>query len=151
MIKIGNSHELIVVKEVDFGFYMDAGDLGEVLLPIKYAPEDLAVDDCITVFLYLDSEGLPIATTQKPVASVGEFAYLNVVDTTDVGAFLDWGLDKDILVPFAEQHRPMEAGHSYLVYLYISDVDGRIIASSKLDKFLDDESHMTLSLNRQWI
>lgn len=139
MITIGQNYDLEVVKAVDFGFYLDAENLGEILLPTKFAHADLVEGDFINVFLYLDSEDRPVATTQKPKARVGEFAYLKVVDTTNVGAFLDWGLDKDILVPFAEQHRPMEAGRSYLVYLYISDIDGRIIASSKVDKFLDDE------------
>ncbi|MBE9567107.1 MAG: GntR family transcriptional regulator, partial [Proteobacteria bacterium] len=138
MITIGQSYELEVIKAVDFGFYLDAQNLGEVLLPLKFAPSDLVEGDSIEVFLYLDSEDRPIATTQKPRAKVGEFAYLKVVDTNKFGAFLDWGLDKDILVPFAEQHRPMEAGRSYLVYLYIGDIDGRITASSKIDKFLDD-------------
>ena len=139
MITIGQSHELEVVKAVDFGFYLDAENLGEILLPTKFAHADLVEGDTVDVFLYLDSEDRPVATTQEPKARVGEFAYLKVVDVTNVGAFLDWGLDKDILVPFAEQHRPMEVGRSYLVYLYIGDIDGRIIASSKIDKFLDDE------------
>jgi len=142
MIEIGQYYDLDVVKKLDFGFYLDANELGNILLPIKYAPQDLKVGDNLEVFLYLDSEGIPIATTQEPWATVGEFAYLNVIDTTPIGAFLDWGLDKDILVPFAEQHRAMEIGHSYLVYIFINNADGRIIASSKIDKFLnDDESH----------
>lgn len=142
MISIGKNYELEVIKSVDFGFYLDAKDLGEVLLPLKHAPEDLEIGDILDVFLYLDSEDRPVATTQKPKARVGEFAYLNVLATTDVGAFLDWGLDKDVLVPFAEQHRPMEKGKSYLVYLYLDKVDERIVASSKIDKFLsDDEPH----------
>ena len=140
MIEIGYYYDLNVVKKVGFGFYLDAENLGNVLLPIKFAPDDLTIGDEIEVFLYLDSEGLPIATTQEAYAAVGEFCYLRVVDITGVGAFLDWGLDKDILVPFAEQHMPMEVGKSYLVYLYISDMDGRIIASSKIDKFLDDNA-----------
>jgi predicted RNA-binding protein (virulence factor B family) len=139
MVTLGRTYELEVVKGVGFGFYLDARDLGEVLLPRKFAPSGLSVGDTIEVFLYRDSDDRPVATTQKPKAHVGEFAYLNVVDTTDVGAFLDWGLDKDLLVPFAEQHRPMEVGHSYLVYLYIDKLDGRIAASSKIDKFLDDD------------
>ncbi len=138
MISIGQIVELEVIKAVDFGFYLDAKDLGEVLLPVKYAPSDLVEGDTIEVFLYLDSAGRPVATNQEPKAVVGEFAYLKVVDVSAVGAFLDWGLDKDVLVPFAEQHRPMEPGHSYLVYIYIG-IDGRISASSKIDKFLDDE------------
>jgi len=140
MLTIGQTYELEVVKAVDFGFYLDAANLGEVLLPVKFAPAELVEGDTIEVFLYLDSEERPVATTQTPKAKVGEFAYLQVVDNTDVGAFLDWGLDKDILVPFAEQHRPMEVGHSYLVYIYVGDIGGRITASSKIDKFIDDEA-----------
>ena len=139
MISIGQTYELEVKRAVEFGFYLDAENLGEILLPVKHSPDDLVEGDSIEVFLYLDSEDRPIATTQKPKAEAGEFAYLKVVDNTRVGAFLDWGLDKDILVPFAEQHLPMEAGHSYLVYIYVGDLDGRITASSKIDKFLDDE------------
>ncbi len=139
MITIGKTYELNVLKKVDFGFYLDAGELGEVLLPRRYAPSDLLVGDSLEVFLYFDSDGLPVATTQKVKVQVGEFAYLKVLAVTDVGAFLDWGLDKDVLVPFAEQHRPMEAGRSYLVYIYIGKADGRIAASSKVDKFIDDE------------
>ncbi len=138
MISIGQIVELEVVKTVDFGFYLDAKNLGEVLLPLKLAPADLVEGDTIDVFLYLDSEGRPIATNQAPKAVAGEFAYLKVVGTSAVGAFLDWGLDKDVLVPFAEQHRPMELDHFYLVHIYIG-IDGRIVASSKIDKFLDDE------------
>lgn len=139
MIKLGQAYELDVVKISDIGVYLDAQNLGEVLLPRKYTPIDLLEGDTINVFLYLDSEDRPVATTQKPKAKVGEFAYLKVVDISHVGAFLDWGLDKDVLVPFAEQHRPMEVGCSYLVYLYLDKLDGRIVASSKIDKFLDDQ------------
>ncbi|MBQ0719224.1 MAG: GntR family transcriptional regulator [Gammaproteobacteria bacterium] len=143
MISIGKNCVLDVVKQVDFGFYLDAGELDNILLPNKSAVGEITVGDAIEVFLYLDSEDRPIATMQKPKACVGEFAYLQVVDSTSVGAFLDWGLDKDVLVPFAEQHRPMEVGKSYLVYLYIDRVDGRIVASSKVDSFLSDDSPHT--------
>lgn len=139
MIDLGHTYELKVVKTVSFGVYLDADDLGEVLLPRKYVPDGLAAGDYVTVFLYLDSEDRPVATTQQPRAEVWEFAYLPVVAITGIGAFLDWGLDKDILVPYAEQHRPMEVGHSYLVYLYIDELDGRITASSRVDKFIDPE------------
>jgi hypothetical protein len=139
MISIGQSYELVVVSIVEFGAYLDADNLGEVLLPRQYMPRALSVGDSVRVFLYLDSEDRPVATTQRPRAKVGEFAYLRVVDNTPVGAFLDWGLDKDLLVPFAEQHRPMEVGHSYLVFVYVDAMDGRIAASSRIEKFLDDE------------
>ncbi len=141
MITIGHEYELDVVKKVEFGFYLDAENLGEVLLPNRFAPPDLAVGDYLVVFLYRDSEDRLVATTQTPKACVGQFAYLKVVANTDVGAFLDWGLDKDVLAPFNEQHRPMQVGHSYLVYLYLDKNDGRIVASSRIDKFLDDECH----------
>lgn len=139
MLKIGRSYELDVVKAVDFGFYLDAENLGEILLPSKFAPKDLVEGDFIEVFLYHDSEGRPVATTQTPKIRVGEFAYLEVVANTSVGSFLDWGLDKDLLVPFSEQHRPMEIGKSYLVHAYINKADDRIVASSNIDKIIDDD------------
>ena len=149
MISLGSTHQLKVVKILDFGFYLDAGELGEVLLPSKHAPKDLSVGDLLYVFLYLDSEDRPIATTKIPKARVGEFAYLKVVARTHVGAFLDWGLEKDVLVPFAEQHRPMDVDKSYIVYLYLDKNDGRIVASSKIDKFLDDEKPHDFSPQEQ--
>ena len=139
MIKVGSTHQLNVIKALDFGFYLDAKELGEVLLPGKHAPNDLVVGSSIYVFLYLDSEDRPIATTKVPKAKVGEFAYLKAVARTHVGTFLDWGLEKDVLVPFAEQHVPMDVDKSYLVYLYLDKNDGRIVASSKINKYLDDE------------
>lgn len=139
-MKLGRSYELEVVKELDFGFYLDAENLGEVLLPNRVVPEGTNVGDSLSVFLYLDSEDRPIATTKKPRAQVGQFAYLRAVETTDFGAFLDWGLDKHILLPFAEQHRKIEVGKSYLVYLYLDERDGRIVASSKIDKFIEDKA-----------
>ncbi len=139
MITVGNYYNLEVVKSVEFGFYLDAKNLGEVLLPGKYATKDTAIGDSLDVFLYLDSEDRPVATTETPFACVGEFAYLRVVATTKVGAFFDWGLEKDLLVPFGEQHVPMVERRSYLLYLYLDKASGRITASSKIDKFLDDE------------
>ena len=139
MITIGHTYVLKVIKLISAGAILDAEDLGEVLLPNKYHPTGLALNDSLEVFIYLDSNNRPIATTQKPKAEVGEFAYLNAIAETDFGIFLDWGLDKDLLVPFGEQHRPMEAGNAYLVYIYVGQADGRITASSKVEKFLDDE------------
>lgn len=139
MIIIGKSYDLEVTKTVDFGVYLAAGDLGEVLLPRRHINNTLRKGDTVHVFLYLDSEDRPVATTQTPKACVGEFAYLPMVASTDVGAFLNWGLDKDVLVPFSEQHRPLEVGKSYLVFLYIDKVDQRITASSKIDKYIDDD------------
>ncbi|QFU22495.1 GntR family transcriptional regulator [Shewanella eurypsychrophilus] len=137
MIQIGKTCTLEVVKLVDFGVYLNAQELGQVLLPRKVAPKECNIGDQVDVFLYLDSEDVVIATTKKPLAQVGQFAYLQAVATGPYGAFLDWGLDKDLLLPFGEQHREIEEGRSYLVYIYTSNVDERIVASSKVDKFLD--------------
>lgn len=139
MIEIGHRYILNVAKVLDQGIYLDAENLGEVLLPRRQVSYELAIGDHVDVFLYLDSEDRFIATTRQPKAEVGEFAYLNVVACTSVGAFLNWGLEKDLWVPFAEQHRPMEVGHSYLVHVYAGK-DQRITASSKIDKFLKDDT-----------
>jgi uncharacterized protein len=148
MIEVGQYNELIVVKKTKFGFYLDAGNLGEVMLPKKHTSENLAVNDIIRVFLTFDSEHRPIATTQEPKACVNEFAYLECVDITSEGAFLDWGLDRDVLVPFAEQHRPMQEGQSYLVYLYLDEIFGGITASSKIDTLIDDEKPSSYKPNQ---
>ena len=138
MISIGKHCRLKVARTVDMGVYLDAKNLGEILLPGKYVDDDVEVGDSINVFLYFDSEDRPVATTETPFASVGEFAYLRALSISKYGAFLDWGLEKDLLVPFSEQLTPMVAGRFYLVYLYIDKASGRITASSKIDKFLDD-------------
>ena len=138
MITVGQYYTLAVSQVVETGYMLDARELGPVLLPKRNAAWPYKAGDEANVFLYLDSDDAPIATTDKPKACVGEFAYLQVVAATDVGAFLDWGLEKDVLVPFAEQHRPLEEGNSYLVYLYLDKIDGRITATSKIDKVLDD-------------
>lgn len=135
MIKIGCFNNLKVVKEVPFGIYLDGEDWGEILLPKKFVPLDTKVHDTLNVFIYFDSEDKIIATTLKPRVLLGHCAYLKVIDVNRVGAFLDWGLDKDLLVPGPEQQKPMEKDKSYLVYVK-QDREGRIIASSKLDYYL---------------
>jgi len=140
MLNIGHSYTLQITRLMPQGAYLNAENLGEVLLPQKYCPDDLADGDHITVFLYHDSQSRPVATTQQPKVEVGQFAYLPVKSNSDFGTFLDWGLEKDLLAPFGEQHRPMETGHSYLVYVYLNKADGRITASSRIDKFLDDDA-----------
>lgn len=139
MTSIGKSATLPVIKTVDFGVYLDADEVGEILLPKRHAPDEVSIGDEINVFIYLDSQDRPVATTQKPKAEVGQFAYLKVTDVNPVGAFLDWGLDKDLLVPFGEQHRPMELDKSYIVYVHSNPADGRIMASSKIERFLSDD------------
>lgn len=138
MVKIGKINTLSVIKKVEFGLYLDAQDLGEILLPNKHAPENCDVGDEVNVFLYLDSDDRPIATTQKPKVQVNEVAYLEVVDINKAGAFLDWGLDKDLMVPYSEQHKPFEVGKSYIVTVYAGQHDGRLVASSKIDKYIED-------------
>ena len=137
MIQIGKTSTLEVVKIVEFGVYLDGQELGQILLPTKVMPKECNLGDMLEVFIYLDSEDKLIATTRKPLAEVGQFAYLEAVSTGQFGAFLNWGLDKDLLLPFGEQHREIEEGRSYLVYIYQSHVDDRIVASSKIDRFLD--------------
>ncbi len=141
MSEIGKFNELTVVKHIDFGFYLDAGELGEVLLPKKYAPKNLAIGDTINVFLYFDSEDRPIATTQTPYAQVGEFGYLKVVANAPFGSFMDWGLLKDLLVPINEQNERLAVGKYYVVYLYIDKQTGRIAATSKVERYLDLVEH----------
>jgi len=136
MIQTGQFNKLSVVKEVPFGVYLDGYERGEILLPKKVVPEGTKLGDCLDVFVYFDSEDKIIATTRQPRAMLGDCAFLKVIDVNRVGAFLDWGLDKDLLVPKSEQHRPMQQDKSYLVYLKQDD-EGRIVASSKLDHFLD--------------
>lgn len=136
MIKIGQYNKLTVTKEVSYGLYLDGGEWGDILLPNKYVPKETKVNDNLSVFIYFDSDNNIIATTLRPRAQVNSIAFLKVIDVNHVGAFLDWGLDKDLLVPRPEQRRPMEKDRSYLVYVSL-DRDGGIIASSRLDKFLD--------------
>jgi len=138
MAEIGKYNVLKVVKDLDFGLYLDGGELGEILIPRRYVPVNCTVDSELEVFIYLDSEDRLIATTEMPDAIVGEFAYLEAVSVGKVGAFMDWGLPKDLLVPFREQKVNIEAGKSYVVYVYLDDESKRIAASSKIEKYLDN-------------
>lgn len=139
MIEVGKYNTLRIVKEVEFGLYLDGGGerFGEILLPLRYVPEVWAVDEMLEVFIYRDSEDRIIATTERPFATVGEFALLEVISVNSVGAFLDWGLSKDLLVPFREQKQDMQVGESYMVYVFLDEDSGRIAATSKLGKYLD--------------
>ncbi len=140
MVIIGKLNKLKVVKNVDFGIYLDGGDdFGEILVPKRYLTQDYSPDDIIEVFIYYDSEDRIIATTQIPYATTDQFAFLNVAAVNSVGAFLDWGLQKDLLVPYSEQKDKMKTGKSYLVYVYLDDNTKRITASSQLEKFIDNE------------
>ncbi len=146
-VKVGRMNVLEVVKRLPFGAYLSPGsnkkgfDREEILLPKRYEPEDCKVGDLLKVFIYFDSEDRIIATNETPLAQVDECAYLKVVDVNKVGAFLDIGLMKDLFVPFAEQETRMQLGESYVVYVYLDEHSGRLMASSKLDKFLLETSH----------
>lgn len=139
MVSIGQFNRLKVVKIVEFGVYLDGDHLDNILLPNRYVPDGVAVGDDLDVFLYMDSDDIPIATTLKPLAKVGECAYLRVTDVNNTGAFLDWGLPKDILVPYAEQHKPLEVGRSYVAHLYLCSHSDRILATTRLNRHLAEQ------------
>ncbi len=137
-MQIGHYNRLRISKQVDFGVYLEGGAYGEILLPRRYVPSSVQVGQELEVFIYLDSEDRLIATTEKPLATVGECAFLRVVDVNRHGAFLDWGLPKDLLVPHNEQAIPMQVGQSYVVYLYVDEQSESIVASSQLSRHLSE-------------
>ena len=138
MGKIGKINILDVVRETDNGIYLNGENLGEILMPQKFVTTEVKKTKQAKVFIYSDSEDRLVATTEVPFAMVGDFAFLKVAALSRFGAFLDWGLPKDLLVPFREQRAKMQEGKSYLVYVYLDHHSNRIAASAKLDKFLDN-------------
>lgn len=150
MIEVGKNHTLEIAKHVDFGVYL-LSDEEEILLPGKYLPKDETlweVGKFIDVFIYLDSEDRPIATTEIPFAKVGEAVFLTVVGQSQFGSFVDWGLTKDLLVPFKEQRVPMELGRSYVVYIFIDKTE-RIAATSRLSRFLNEENDVAFEVRQE--
>ena len=138
MINIGAYNELEVVKQLDFGIYLRDGDI-EILMPTKWVPQGTKVGDKLNVFVFRDSDDRLIATTVVPYAMAETFAFLEVKQVNDIGAFLDWGMDKDLLVPFREQAFRMEAGKSYVVFVYVDEKTDRLTASAKLKNFFVNE------------
>ena len=138
-IKLGDYNTLKIVKEVDFGLYLDGGEEGEILLPSRYVPEHYTIGEELEVFIYLDNEERLVATTEHPIAKVGDFAYLEVAWVNEYGAFLSWGLMKDLFCPFREQKMKMEIGDSYIVYIHIDEDSYRIMASAKVEHFFNPE------------
>lgn len=138
-VKLGKYNQLEVVKAVDFGVYLDGGDDGEILLPSRYVPEGCKPGDLLNVFIYLDNEERLIATTLQPLVQVGEFACLEVAWVNEYGAFLDWGLMKDLFVPFREQKMKMQKGHRYVVHAHVDEDSYRIMASAKVERYLSKE------------
>jgi uncharacterized protein len=137
--QIGRLNTLRVVKEKDFGVYLDADQLGEILLPKRYVPKGVTVNDEVEVFVYLDSDDKLISTTEFPKAQVGEFAALTAIAVNQVGAFFDWGLPKDLLVPFSQQKNRVEEGETHLLFIYLDQATNRIVATTKVDALLNRE------------
>ena len=135
---LGRRHTLRVVSRHGSGLMLDAGESGQVLLPKRYVPEGLDIDGEIEVFISMDSEDRPVATTESPMVMAGEFALLRVGEVTRVGVFLEWGMPKDLLLPFSEQPRRLKAGDDELVHVDVDRVSGRLVASAKLGKFVTD-------------
>ncbi|MDU8360998.1 MULTISPECIES: S1 RNA-binding domain-containing protein [Pseudomonas] len=139
MALIGRYNSLQVVKHTNFGLYLDGGADGEILLPNRYIPKDIPSEDedWLNVFIYLDSEDKLLATTEKPKVQVGEFASLKVVEVNSIGVFLDWGLPKDLLLPYSEEKRTLQAGDYCVVHVYLDKHTRRITATARLDRYLD--------------
>ncbi|MCR8932508.1 MULTISPECIES: CvfB family protein [unclassified Pseudomonas] len=139
MALVGRYNSLQVVKHTNFGLYLDGGADGEILLPNRYIPKDIPSEDedWLNVFVYLDSEDKLLATTEKPKVQVSEFASLKVVEVNSIGVFLDWGLPKDLLLPYSEEKRQMTAGEYCVVHVYLDKHTRRITATARLDRYLD--------------
>ncbi|WP_372751943.1 S1 RNA-binding domain-containing protein [Labilibaculum sp.] len=135
---VGEFANLKVAKIVDFGVYLEGENEELILLPTRYVPPKTQLDDTIKVFIYRDSENRIIATTLTPHATVGEFAYMKVKTVNNIGAFLDWGIAKDLLVPFSEQKDNMQVGYSYLIFVYLDNASGRIVGTAKIENVLRD-------------
>jgi predicted RNA-binding protein (virulence factor B family) len=139
MLFIGKYNHLTIQRLTSVGMFLSDVEGEEVLLPNQYLTDDMQIDDTIKVFVYLDSEDRPVATTETPKIIRNEFAFLEVTDVTEHGAFMDWGLIKDLFVPFREQSTPMQVGEWHVVFLYLDQKSSRLIASTKIDRFLENE------------
>jgi len=139
MMKLGEYNTLTILRETEPGLYLGDAEENVVLLPHKYKPETFEIGDELRVFVYLDNEERPIATTLEPFVTLNNFAYLHCSDVTKYGAFMDWGLEKQLFVPFKEQARPMKLGNWYIVYVYLDDKTNRLVGSSKTNKYLSND------------
>jgi len=139
MIELGNYNTLKILRETAVGLFLGDDDVDDLLLPLKYIPEEFNIGDDISVFCYLDHEERPIATTLKPLIKRNNFGWLKVAEVNEFGAFLDWGLEKHLLVPFREQQTKMNEGESYVVFCYLDEKTFRLVASSRLNKFAKNE------------
>jgi hypothetical protein len=135
MLKLGDYNTLRIKKRTDYGLYLDGGDEGNILLPNRYVTSDMHIGDELEVFIYLDQDERTIATTEHPIAKVGEFAYLECAWTNEYGAFLKWGLMKDLFCPFREQKQRMEIGKTYYVYIMEDEKTHRLMATAKVERY----------------
>ncbi|MBD2715851.1 hypothetical protein KBK19_12470 [Microvirga sp. STR05] len=140
MLALGDYNNLEVARAVDFGLYLTSDD-GDLLIPRKYVPEGTEIGDVLRVFVYRDSEDRLIATTLDPLATVGQFAALTVRDVTPTGAFLDWGLEKDLFLPYSNQRHNLRPGQRETVFVYLDEASDRIVASAKWEWFLSDQPY----------
>lgn len=140
MIEIGRKNVLKILRDTSVGLFLGDDEGNDVLLPNKYVPESYEIGEQIEVFCYLDYDERPIATTLEPDIMLGEFRLLQVAEVNEFGAFMDWGLEKHLLVPFREQRSKMKQGQWYVVHCYLDEKTGRLVASNKLDKFLNNEN-----------
>ena len=138
-LRMGQYNRLKVIKELDFGIYLD-GHEDEILVPVRYVPEGTEIGDFLDVFIYRDSEDRIIATTLEPLVSVGEFAYLKVVDVTEFGVFLDWGLPKDLFVPIKQQRANMKLDDYFFVFAFLDSKTDRVLASAKVEDFMEEDT-----------
>lgn len=141
---IGSFNTLQVVKRVAFGLYLDGEEMGEILLPNRYVPDNAQIGDYLTVFVYTDGEDRPIATTAEPLAVVGDFAVMQVKSVASVGAFLEWGIMKDLLVPYSEQTVSLRTGQKVLVYVYLDNKTKRVVASAKWERYTEKQDFSEL-------
>ncbi len=136
MIQIGEYQTLTIVREMPQGYYLENENEDEVLLPRKYVTEDMEMDDRIKVFVYCDSSGREVATTENPVFTVNQFAQLRVTTVNEVGAFCDWGVNKELFIPFGNQAKKMEVDQSYIIHMYLDEVSERLVGTSRLRSYL---------------
>jgi len=140
MIQLGNFNTLKILRSTSVGLFLGDDDVDDLLLPNKYVPETYEIGDDLTVFCYLDHEERPIATTITPFVKRNEFAFLRVAEVNDYGAFLDWGLEKHLLVPYREQRFKMSAGSWHVIYCYLDEKSFRLVGTTRLNKFFDNDN-----------
>jgi len=139
MIELGNYNTLKIVRDTSPGLFLESETGAEILLPNKYMPKEFEIGDELKVFCYLDHEERPVATSLTPFVKRNEFGFLKVVEVNQIGAFLDWGLEKHLFVPFREQRDKMKEGQWYVIFCYLDDVSFRLVGSNKIDKFLKND------------